>query len=1185
MNPRTLTRHLATGLAAACLLAGAREAHGYGAIQNKADNTEIRIVPTPGKVAVNGDLKDWDLSGAIFMFLDEGTRDSYHMRAAMMYDQDALYIGGVWKDPTPMMNQYTFGGEVNMAWNADALQVFLVANPAIRSSASTMTGSQMPAEEQAFVNYLTLWHSTQDQKAGFFSFRTLGFKEPTLNPAGVEGVFAKDTDGKGSTFEYRIPWGVLRAPGPMKAGDAIQMLMQIHWGNEQGTDLKTGLNDVRNPKSRALGYMGPDAWGLGRFMEKGNLPAADAKAATERAISHIPVKFTLEKDGKVSISIRDAAGRTVCTGIGAEPYPAGENTWLWDGLDDRDQPLPAGSYTAMILTHDGIGQKYVCDVGVSGTPPYQTEDGTGGWAGDYNAPTFVAVDGDRVVLGTGNAEAQKPAIGTDLEGKKLYGTAANGDVLALHKGFGYFGRNGNLTRFNTANGRLEPFADGRPNAQAPVGLGLAVLDDTTLVTANGTNTLFLVDIATGKQKSEVATSDPSGMFVPYAVAVDTNNRLWVCESDGEPKRYSVWNADGSLDKEFFGSLPYSTSGYFDPKDPEKFYAFNVRYLVDYDKGAWRTDATILRDRTEEGVLLSTSGYHVGGRIVVHQGRKFLLSGTWASAAVTLYEEVDNRWLPRLSYQHKGKIFWLDANQDGAVQKDEIQPDSARLLWGGYSDSITIDNNLNLYAWTGQGYAEPTSDLGRRTYAFAIHRLDFLGFAKNGALQYADAIKPIVQVPAGQGGSPGGGVIADDDGSTYLMISGGVVARGERVQSTGARVAKYGPDGKELWCYANIQFAFAWTSSSYTPGFLVSAFRLPQGYHPALLPVTGYYGQYFLLDKQTGLFVDAIGQDQRSGYTLDHTMVLTENFNGNIFKHPKTGKTYFAGGDADCRIWELTGLDSIKRSTVKLGVTDAMVVQSAKNADQNRLVQAAALARLTGRNAATLQRLAGATADGKDGEWQGVAVLPIGEAKERSAQVQVGFDDQNLYARFEVKSAVPFLNTPTDPKLLFKSGSALELCLTPHLAERKVGPNNRHPMEVGDLRVLISRTKDGKLIATRYRPKIGDKEKPLAVFFETPAAGREDFDEIAEWNDLPMHYREIKGGYVVEVALPWSATAVRPQSGLKFLFDAGVITGNEGGTRNAVRAMWSDRTPELGVNNDIPTESRMHPNGWGVAQVE
>jgi hypothetical protein len=55
--------------------------------------------------------------------------------------------------------------------------------------------------------------------------------------------------------------------------------------------------------------------------------------------------------------------------------------------------------------------------------------------------------------------------------------------------------------------------------------------------------------------------------------------------------------------------------------------------------------------------------------------------------------------------------------------------------------------------------------------------------------------------------------------------------------------------------------------------------------------------------------------------------------------------------------------------------------------------------------------------------------------------------------------------------------------------------------------------------------------------------------------------------------------------MRFLADAGVIYGNTGGTRNASRAMWSDRTPEVGVNNDVPTESRLHPNGWGVIVIE
>jgi len=1242
-------------------------AYSYAAVQNKADHTEVRIVPVPGKVAVDGDLKDWDLSGAIFMFIDEASKETHHLRNAMMYDKDYLYIGGRLKDPTPMVNQYAFGGSVEAAWNADALQINLVANPDVRSDALTMTGARMPEAEQEAVNFFWLWYSTQDEKAGFFSFRTLGFKDGTLNPPGVEGVWVKDADGQGCAFEYRIPWTVLHASRPIKAGDAIQMLWELHWGNDQGTELKSGINDVRNANSNSLGYMGPGGWGLGRFMEKGNLPPLE-KSGTERAVGHIPVPFTLERDGKVSISIRDAAGKTLRTGIGAVPYKAGEHVWLWDGLDDRDNPLPAGKYTAAILTHDGIGQKYVTNVGVSGEPPYQTEDGKGGWAGDYWEPMYVAVEGDRVLLGTCVAEAQKPTICTDLDGRKQYGTWAAGYVLALRNGYGYFGNQGKLTKFDLATGQLSAFADGRPTAEAPVGWGLAALDDATLAAANGTNRLFLIDIATGLKKGEIEVTDaltgglavdgkgalyavngtsvvrvdpktgaftpiakeldepkmlacdatgnlyvglqgktmqvwkldpagkvlqkfgkaggrpalgafdPSGMLKPFGLAVDRNNRLWVCENDREPKRYSVWNPDGTLWKDFFGSLPYSTGGYFDPQNPEYFYAMNVRYVVDYEKGTWRTDATILREREEGGVTLPKVDVHTGGWIVGIKGRKFMVVPEMYARTLGVYEDVKGVWTPRLAYNKNKKApkLWIDANNDGQVQESEVQP-------GGsvFRDGI-FDRNLNFYAVTGDRWTEPRSE-GRCTTPFTISRLDFLGFAGNGALHYAE--EPKVVVNDTEGGSLAGYCV-DPDGSIYATISGGLVARGERAQGTGARIVKYSPQGKELWRYANVHVGFAWTSATYTPGFVVAAFRNRSPDHPDLLPITSYYGQYFLLDKKNGLFVDALCQDQRSAYTLDHTMVLTENFNGNIFQHPKSGKSYFTGGDCDARIWELTGLESLKRKTAALAMTGEGAAQALKNSEQNQLAQLAVLSRNNGgRKTTSLQRLANAAADGQDGEWQGVEALPIGDDPAKPAQVQFGYDDANLYARFRVTSATPFLNTPTDPKLLFKSGSALELCLSPRLSERKVGVNNRHPMELGDLRILIARTADGKLIATRYRPKIEDAKKPLAAFFETPSAGREDFEEIAEWNDLPMSYRAEKDGYVVEVAVPWSATAIKPVGGLKFLADAGVITGNTGGTRNAVRAMWSDRTPEVGVNNDIPTESRMHPNGWGLVVLE
>jgi hypothetical protein len=122
------------------ILLAACTTQAYVALVNKADHTEIHVVPVPGPVTIDGRLDDWDLSGANLMYLDESSKQSYSVRGAMMYDKDYLYFGAQVKDPTPMINNYTFGGEVNMSWNADAIQIFLLANPDIRSSVSTQGG-------------------------------------------------------------------------------------------------------------------------------------------------------------------------------------------------------------------------------------------------------------------------------------------------------------------------------------------------------------------------------------------------------------------------------------------------------------------------------------------------------------------------------------------------------------------------------------------------------------------------------------------------------------------------------------------------------------------------------------------------------------------------------------------------------------------------------------------------------------------------------------------------------------------------------------------------------------------------------------------------------------------------------------------------------------------------------------
>ena len=81
-------------------------------------------VPTPGKVAIDGKLSDWDLSGQILQCYDiEALQDVYSGRIAMMYDTDNLYVAIHWKDPIPMGNSHDPHYQAGKGWAGDAIQM------------------------------------------------------------------------------------------------------------------------------------------------------------------------------------------------------------------------------------------------------------------------------------------------------------------------------------------------------------------------------------------------------------------------------------------------------------------------------------------------------------------------------------------------------------------------------------------------------------------------------------------------------------------------------------------------------------------------------------------------------------------------------------------------------------------------------------------------------------------------------------------------------------------------------------------------------------------------------------------------------------------------------------------------------------------------------------------------------
>jgi len=61
------------------------------ALATETENQTIRILPTPGKVTIDGKFNDWDLSGGIFACGDvEHLRDRLSCWYYVMYDQSNI---------------------------------------------------------------------------------------------------------------------------------------------------------------------------------------------------------------------------------------------------------------------------------------------------------------------------------------------------------------------------------------------------------------------------------------------------------------------------------------------------------------------------------------------------------------------------------------------------------------------------------------------------------------------------------------------------------------------------------------------------------------------------------------------------------------------------------------------------------------------------------------------------------------------------------------------------------------------------------------------------------------------------------------------------------------------------------------------------------------------------------------
>lgn len=167
--------------------------------------------------------------------------------------------------------------------------------------------------------------------------------------------------------------------------------------------------------------------------------------------SGITVPFTLKKAGYVTLVIDDKSGKRVRNLVAETWFKAGDNTIMWDGLDDLGRDVEAathgvysipskqvvpGEYTVRGIVHPEITTSYEMSVYAPGTPPWTTNDHLGGWLGNHSAPqaaVFVPAEESPthqpvVYLGCYVTEGPDGMAWVDLDGKKMGGREWVGGV-------------------------------------------------------------------------------------------------------------------------------------------------------------------------------------------------------------------------------------------------------------------------------------------------------------------------------------------------------------------------------------------------------------------------------------------------------------------------------------------------------------------------------------------------------------------------------------------------------------------------------------------------------------------------------------------------------------------------------------------------------------------------------------
>jgi hypothetical protein len=656
--------------------------------------------------------------------------------------------------------------------------------------------------------------------------------------------------------------------------------------------------------------------------------------------------------------------------------------------------------------------------------------------------------------------------------------------------------------------------------------------------------------------------DPNeGFRNPCALAVDSTDRLWVVEHDQRPKRVSVWSG-GEWVRDFIGDTGYGGGGVINPLDPTEAFYRDMTFRIDIETGQWQLTRVgfVMPEGAEAIGLASGAGDHATGEdveaeyIMAHGSRAYIHK---CRGSRHIYRKLDDgRWTLCAFIDPGRKIAWTDANDDCAVQESEIVRGGESDDWGG-TDYWGMRPSKNLDLFFSRGVGRPGL------------RLRPTGFTPGGTPLY-----DLGRFEEMAGECMNGVGLADGS-----YNSGCAGDRGEYFSEMRA-IKEKGAGGRTFWFRG--ENTGRWTARLPEPGLVLYPFQahgiadLPDG--GEVMCWVSDFGQRYLFTEDM-LYVDELFTDSRvcrvawpdvpePGFVADEMSPGQESFHG-FFTRLADGRYIITNGFTDCRVFELTGVGSIRR------MRGSAVIEPEHEA-RSREIQAFRRGGGAARGEIAIARVEDATKpDGILKEYNRDNAVRMKVDAARGAEVIAVYDESNLYVAWEVKDATPMRNSSQDWRLAFKGGDAVDLMYRAPGADL-----DDAKVRAGDVRVLIAEI-GGAPTAVLYKQISETKQPHLFDAFE--GAGRGNavaMDEVRIATEVTAVIRKADGGYVVEASIPWLLLGGAPPAGAEARIDFGVLYSDPSGARTMLRSYWENA--DTNIVSDIPSEAALSPGNWGIA---